>query len=251
MKGFFPIWKRELFALFATPLFWVLAVVFLFVQGLHFYVIVDQFASASAMPTDQTPLQAFFGNTSIFYLVLFLVIPPLTMRTFAEERRSGTIETLVTAPVSDVAVVLAKYAAVLVTYVAMWLPTVLYLFVLRRAGGVDFRIAGAAYLGVLLVGAGYLSVGTFASAATRSPFVALLVTAFVLLVLFVMGLSEFVVREGTLAHDVASHVSVWSQMAEFSSGIVDSRRLVFDGTLIVFPLYLAIAVVRGWKEGTG
>ena len=66
----------------------------------------------------------------LLYVVLFALVPPMTMRLFAEERRSGTIETLMTAPVSSVAVVLAKYAAVLTTYVAMWLPTVLYLVIL-------------------------------------------------------------------------------------------------------------------------
>ena len=251
MKGFLPIFKREVWSLFVTPLFWVLAVVFLAIQGLHFYVIVDQFASVAEPVSDQTPLAAFFGNTSIFYVVLFLVVPPMTMRSFAEERSRGTIESMMTAPVSPAAMVLAKSLATLVAYVAMWLPTVLYLFVLKRAGGVDFRAAAAAYLGVLLVGAGYLAVGIFASTVSRSQFISVLVTAFVLLGLFVFGLVEFVAHPGSLAYDVASHVSVWSQMTDFSNGIVDSRRLVFDLTLVVFPLYLATAVVGTWKEGSG
>ena len=97
--------------------------------------------SGPELAGDETPLSAFFGNTVLLYLVLFVLVPPMTMRLFAEERRSGTIETLMTAPVSSAAVVLAKYAAVLTTYVAMWLPTVLYLVILRRADRAAARLA--------------------------------------------------------------------------------------------------------------
>src|SRR5260370_10255791 len=168
MKSFWPILKRELFAFFFTPLAWALIVVFLIVQGMHFFLLVDHFARQSDVTGDETPLSAFFGNTVVLYLVLFLLVPPMTMRSFAEERRSGTIETLMSAPVSSVAVVLAKYAAVLTTYVAMWLPTILYLVILGRTGPLDWRSAACADLGVLLVGAGNAAVGICASGPTRS-----------------------------------------------------------------------------------
>ncbi len=169
MRAFWPIYKRELFAFFVTPLAWVLVSVFLLVQGMHFYLLIDNFATATAgSPSDQTPIQAFFGTTVLLYLILFLFVPALTMRLFAEERRSGTIETLMTAPVSSAAVVLAKYAAVLTTYVVMWAPTALYLVILSRTGDVDAHVAAAAYLGILLVGSGYLAVGILMSAITKS-----------------------------------------------------------------------------------
>ena len=114
MRAFWPIFKRELFAFWVTPLAWVLTCVFLVVQGLHFSVLVKNFAEMGSIESDQTPIQAFFGNTVLLYLVLFLLVPPMTMRLFAEERRAGTIESLMTAPVSAPAVVLAKYGAALV-----------------------------------------------------------------------------------------------------------------------------------------
>ena len=104
MRSFWPIYKRELFAFFVTPLAWVLITVFLLVQGMHFFLLIDHFANLGPAASDQTPIQAFFGNTILLYLVLFLLVPPMTMRLFAEERRSGTIETLLTTPVSTVAV---------------------------------------------------------------------------------------------------------------------------------------------------
>jgi len=249
MRAFWPIYKRELFAFFVTPLAWVLIVVFLVVQGMHFFLLVDHFATQVDATGDETPLSAFFGNTVLLYLVLFVLVPPMTMRVFAEERRSGTIEMLMTAPVSSTAVVLAKYAAVLTTYVAMWVPTVLYLVILGRTGDLDWHTAASAYLGVLLVGAGYLSLGLCASALTRSQFLAMVWTALVLLMLFILGVGEFVTRDGSTMHDVCAHVSVWAHMNDFASGIVDSRHVVFYGTLVVLPLFVATRAVEAWRWG--
>ncbi|MGH7269641.1 MAG: ABC transporter permease [Polyangiaceae bacterium] len=252
MRSFWPIFKRELFAFFVTPLAWVLIVVFLLVQGMHFFLLVDHFATGPEIAGGGTPLSAFFGNTVLHYLVLFVLVPPMTMRLFAEERRSGTIETLMTAPVSSAAVVLAKYAAVLTVYLAMWLPTILYLVILGRtdpSGSIDGRVAASAYLGVGLVGAGYLSIGVCASALTRSQFLAMLFTALVVLALFILGIGEFIMREGTTMHDVCAYVSVWSHMNDFARGLVDSRRLVFYGTMIVLPLFVATRAVDSWRWG--
>jgi ABC-2 type transport system permease protein len=249
VRSFWPIYKRELFAFFVTPLAWVLITVFLLVQGMHFFLLVDHFSSLGPGPSDQTPLQAFFGNTILLYLVLFLLVPPMTMRLFAEERRSGTIETLMTAPVSSWAVVLAKYAAVLTTYIAMWAPTAFYLVILQRSSEVDWGIAASAYLGVFLVGAGYLSLGLLASSLTTSQFLALVMTALVVLFLFVLGVGEFVTREGTIMHDVCSYVSVWAHMNDFAAGIVDSRRIVFYGSCIVLPLFVTVRAVDAWRWG--
>jgi ABC-2 type transport system permease protein len=249
MRSFWPIYKRELFAFFVTPLAWVLITVFLLVQGMHFFLLVDHFASSGLEISDQTPLQSFFGNTVLLYLVLFLLVPPMTMRLFAEERRSGTIEALMTAPVSSVSVVLAKYAAALTTYIAMWAPTVLYLVILGQTGELDVHVAASAYLGILLVGAGYLAIGLLMSAITKSQFLALVLSASIILSLFILGVGEFVTREGTLMHDVCAHVSVWAHMNDFASGVVDSRRLVFYGSLITVPLFATVRAVDAWRWG--
>ena len=249
MRSFWPLYKRELFAFFVTPLAWVLITAFLVVQGMHFFLLVDHFATSGQQLSDQTPLQSFFGNTVLLYLVLFLLIPPMTMRLFAEERRSGTIETLMTAPVSSLAVVLSKYLAAVTTYAAMWLPTGLYLVILKQTGEIDWKAAGASYLGVFLIGCGYLAVGLLMSAITKSQFLALVLTALVILVLFIMGIGEFVTREGTMLHDICAHVSVWAHMNDFASGVVDSRRLVFYGSLVVVPLFATTRAVDMWRWG--
>src|SRR5262249_3251967 len=161
----------------------------------------------------------------LFYLPLILLCPGMTMRLFAEERRSGTIESLLTAPVTTAGVVLGKFGAALTTYVAMWVPTVLYMVVLRRTAAIDWHVVGTSYLGVLGIGAGYLAIGTLMSAMTKSQLVAIVLSALVILGLFVVGIGEFVFDAGPV-HDVCAYVSVWGQMGELSKGIVDIRRMV-------------------------
>jgi ABC-2 type transport system permease protein len=247
MRGFWPVFKRELFSLFVTPLAWVLLTTFLVVQGIHFFLLANQYATDVAL-TEGGPVQAFFGKTILLYLPMLFVCPLLTMRLFAEERRSGTIEALLTAPVSAVGVTLAKYAAALVTYVAIWAPTLLYVVLIAKTGEVDWRVVGASYLGVLGVGAGYLAIGTMTSALTTSQLTAAVLSAMALIFLFMVGIGEFILDAGP-AHDVCAYVSVWSQMNDFSQGIVDLRRLVFDGTLVAVPLFITVRAVDAWRWG--
>ncbi len=239
MSGFGALFKRELFSFFVTPLAWILIVVFLILQGLHFALLVDHFSSAVDVAPGQSPLQAFFGSTVLLYLILFLLVPAMTMRLFAEERRSGTIEPLMTAPVTPIAVALAKYSAALVTYVVMWAPTVLYVVILGRAEAVDWHVIAASYFGIFLMGGGYIAIGLLMSAATRSQFLAFILTALVVLALFIIGIGEFVIPGGPL-HDLCAYVSVWAQMNDFAAGIVDSKRIVFDITLVALPLFLTV-----------
>ncbi len=105
------------------------------------------------------------------------------------------------------------------------------------------------YLGVMVVGSAYLALGLLMSALTRSQFLALVGTALVILVLFILGVGEFVAREGTTLHDVCAYVSVWAHMTDFASGVVDSRRLVFYATLTGLGLFGTVRVVDAWRWG--
>jgi ABC-2 type transport system permease protein len=248
VRGFWTIFKRELLSLFVTPVAWIVIVFFLIIQGAHFYLMVYHFAQNPELTVDQGPVQAFFGESIIFYLPLILLCPGMTMRLFAEERRAGTIETLLTAPVGTTAIVLGKFAAAFATYAIMWLPTVLYLVILRRTGEIDWHVAGTSYLGVALIGGSYLAIGTLMSSMTDSQLVAIALSALVILGLFMIGIGEFIFDAG-IVHDVCAHVSVWGQMSELSKGIVDSRRLVLDATLVVLPLFVTVRAVEAWRWG--
>ena len=247
MSGFWPIFKREVYSLFVTPLAWVLITTFLMVQGIHVFILVSQYATTVDLG-EGGPVQAFFGKTILLYLPLLFICPLLTMRLFAEERRSGTIEALLTAPVGTLGVTLAKYAAALVTYAVMWAPTVLYIVIIGKTGDVDWRAVGSSYLGVLAVGAGFLAIGTMTSALTSSQLTAAVLSTMAVTFLFMVGIGEFVADTGPV-HDVCAYVSVWSQMNDFSQGIIDLRRLVLDATLVAVPLFVTTRAVDSWRWG--
>jgi ABC-2 type transport system permease protein len=248
MSGFWAILRREMLSLWVTPLAWVLLAVFLILQGGIFYSIVAHFASFSDLSVDEGPLGAYFGQNSIFLLMtLLLVCPALSMRLLAEERRSGTIEALMTAPVGSAGVVLGKYVAALLTYVLIWVPTLLYVVILRKTGNVDWLVMLSSYLGLFLVGAQYLAIGTLASSLTKSQFVALLVTVLIQFGLFVLGIGEYIFDPGVF-HDLCSYVSLAGHMEDFSKGIVDTRRLLYDSSLAIFCLFLTVRVVDSWRR---
>lgn len=248
MRGFWPIFKRELFAMFVTPLAWVIIVMFIFTQGLHFTLLLSHFATQADLSIDQGPVQAFFGQTVFLYLPLLILCPGLTMRLFAEERKTGTIEPLMTAPIGSTGLVLAKWAAAFTTYLTMWAPTMLYMVLIRRTGDIDWNVVATGYMGVLGVGGAYLAVGTLMSALTKSQLMALVLSTLVTLSLFIVGIGEMVLEDG-VAREICAHVSVWSQMDDFSKGIIDTRRLVYDGSMIALPLFFTVRIVDSWRWG--
>jgi ABC-2 type transport system permease protein len=117
-----------------------------------------------------------------------------------------------------------------------------------RTGDVDWRVVGASYLGIFGVSAGYLAIGTMTSALTQSQLTAAVLSAMAVIFLFMVGIGEFVAESGTV-HDVCAYVSVWSQMNDFSQGIVDLRRLVLDATLVAVPLFITVRAVDSWRWG--
>jgi ABC-2 type transport system permease protein len=131
---------------------------------------------------------------------------------------------------------------------AMWLPTVLYMVLISQAGELDWRVVGSCYLAVILVGAGYLALGTMTSALTKSQFSAALLSMGSILGLFMLGIGMFIFEPGPL-RDLSAHVSLWAAMDEFSRGIVDLRRLVFGASLVVLPLFITVRAVDAWRWG--
>src|SRR5262249_50693667 len=149
VRALIAVYRREMLSLWVTPLAWVLLFIFLLIQGASFYQILLHFASFSNVSIDSGPVQAYFGQSLFLILSLLLVCPALTMRLFAEELRSGTVEGLLTTPITATGVVLAKYLSALTTFALMWAPTILYVVILRRSGSVDWHVVASSYLGVL------------------------------------------------------------------------------------------------------
>jgi ABC-2 type transport system permease protein len=159
------------------------------------------------------------------------------MRLLSEERRSGSLEILMTAPVTETQVVVGKYLAALAFYLVLWAPTVLYAVIVARYSQLDWGPLASAYLGVLGIGALFLSVGLFASGISRNQIVAALVGFALVFALFILGLLEFLVNDPS-TRQVLSYLNLIQHMEDFSKGIVDTRRLVYYLSGTVFFLFL-------------
>lgn len=246
MSGIAANLYRELRAYFFSPLAYIVAALLLVVNGVVFSLIVSYLNDPRA--AIGAPLELFFGQTVYFWLVLLFVAPVLTMRLLSEERRSGTIEVLMTAPVTEGQVVLGKYLASLVFYAFLWLPTFVYPMLLAYYSEVDWGPVMAGYLGVLGIGSLFLSIGIFASSLTRSQLVAAVLTFALLIPLFTFGLLENLFNS-ELLREVFSYLNLWQHMEELGRGIVDTRRLVYYVSATGLFLFLAARALatRKWR----
>lgn len=248
MRTFLTLWRKELTTYFLSPIAYVVMIFFLVVMGAIFSLLVSVLAEG---PAGVTVMNLLFGSP-FFWMTMLVLAPVLTMRLFAEERRSGTIETLMTAPISDTAVVLAKFAGTLTFYLFMWLPTLLYVFILRyfsaEMAPPDLGPMAGGYLGAFLIGMFYLSIGLCCSALTSNQIVSAIITFAVMIVLFLVGLLDYVAHSDT-AQAISAHVSSYNHMLEFSRGTLDSRPIVFYLSGTAFLLFATIKFVeaRNWK----
>lgn len=248
MNGFLTLWRKELTGYFLSPVAYVVSIFFLVVMGAIFSLLVSVLADG---PAGVTVMNLLFGSP-FFWMTMLVVMPVLTMRLLAEEKRTGTIETLMTAPVPDTAVVLAKYAGALSFYLLMWLPTAAYLLVLRQFSSmmdpVDFGPLAGGYLGVLLVGMFYLAIGLLCSALTSNQIVAAITGFAVMISFFLFGLLDMVSANPAL-QAVSAALSSYQHMLDFSRGAVDTRPLVLYLTGTAWLLYATVKVVeaRRWK----
>ncbi len=248
MSAFLTLWRKELTTYFLSPVAYIVMIFFLVVMGTIFSLLVSVLADG---PAGVTVMNLLFGSP-FFWMTMLVLAPLLTMRLLSEEKRSGTIETLMTAPVSDAAVVLAKFAGALSFYVCMWLPTALYVFILHHFSAEmappDFGPLLGGYFGALLIGMFYLSIGLCCSALTSNQIVSAMITFAVMLVLFLAGLMDYVAR-GDWALAVSTHLSSYSHMLEFSRGTLDSRPIVYylSGTALMLFATVKIVEARNWK----
>lgn len=248
MRTAWAIYKRELIGIFCSPLAYVVMVAFLVFNGILFWFFMSIVASHPALTGSRSPLQMFFGNTILSVLTLLVFSPATTMRTFAEERRARTFETLFTAPVTDAAVVAGKYLGAMTFYAALWLPTVLYALVVKRYGPVDWGALAAGYFGMLLIGSAFVALGVLMSALARSQVVAYMLTFLAIGgVMFALGLGSYIFQEET-TRQFFSYVNLWEHMEHFSVGLIDSRSLVYYGSVAACALALTTRTLSVRRE---
>jgi len=244
VRKFLAIVGREWRAYFFSPLAYVILAAFLLMNGLIFSAIVA-FLNTPGAPKGQA-LPFLFTNTYFWIFNLF-VVPIITMRLFAEERKSGTIETLLTSPVSETVVVLGKFTGALGFFLTLWLPTLVYVVILRSQTPIDLGPVASAYLAIALVGGYFLSIGTFASTLTKNQIVGAILAFAMLIPVFSAGLLESLSNDpGRRA--AANYLNLWDHMEEFAKGVVDSRRIVYYLTATAFFLFLTTVTLSAKKE---
>jgi ABC-2 type transport system permease protein len=245
VSGILATVGRELRGYFLSPLGWVVAALFLFYQGVSFQIILDYLSDPRA-PASMQPFAFLFGGTLFFWLLLLFIAAVLTMRLIAEERRTGTLEMLLTAPITEGQVVAGKFLAAFLFYLFLWAPTLLYPVLVSRQVKVDWGPIAAGYVGAAGIGALLLAVGVFASSLARNQVVAAILSFTFCFVFFVPAFLESLVNDPKL-RDALQYVNLYQHMDDFGRGIVDSRHLVYYVSATVLFLFLASRALEAAK----
>lgn len=240
---------REIKGFYARPVAYIVLFLWLLINGWFMFILLDYYGGPESWGRDfQEPPSVYITSHWLAIVGLGFVAPALTMRLLAEESSTGSMEMLLTSPVTDAQVALSKYLGALTYFLAMLLSIGIYLVILRQyATEWDWGPVFAGYLGLFLLGAMFLSVGLFTSSVTDNQIV-----AFILALVPIMGVTFGVLLlKGVVtfdgARDIIDHVNIWELQAQFAKGVVQWRALAFYLSSTVFFLFLA---VRGVESHT-
>ena len=242
MRNVLAIAQREVNAYFSSPIAYVLIGFFALLFGWFFYVplaFFEQQSMAMGMNPNQTLNinQMLIGptllNTTVIMLFLF---PLITMRTYSEEKRSGTIELLLTSPVTDLQIILGKFLGAMLLYAGMLAVTLIHMAILFAYGEPEWKPIATGYLGLLLMGGCFLSLGLFISSLTKNQIVAGIATFAVFLMLWVINwIGTFV---GPTTQAVLAHLSLTDHFDDFAKGVIDTKHLIYYASFMAFGLFL-------------
>lgn len=240
MTNIILICRKELKSYFASPIAYAAMALFALIFGFATYTLSRDFYryADQARMMGQTvdlneqivrPLLGFSGT-----IMLFLV-PMITMRLFAEEKRNGTIELLLTSPVRDVEIIVGKWLGAVLLYLCVLMMSVLNVALLFAWGQPDLKPVLVAYLGLVLQGSCLIAIGTFISTTTRNQIVAVGATFFVSLLLYL--LSWFTAYETTMVGQALNYLSIVPHMENFAKGLIETKDVVFYLSMIFFGLF--------------
>ncbi len=241
MRNILAIAEKELRSYFASPIAYVIIGLFallfgyFFVSYLYFFVqrSGQMFGGGGGANINDQMIRGVFLNSAV--IVLF-VMPMITMRTYSEEKRSGTIELLLTSPVTDFQIIMGKFLGALALYAAMLLVTGLYMAILFFYTTPEWKPIAAGYLGLLLMGGCFLSVGLFISSLTRNQIVAGFLTFAVFLMLWIINwMGE---QSGPTMSAVLKYLSITEHFDDFARGVLDTKHVIYYVTFITFGLFL-------------
>lgn len=238
MSATLAIARRELGSYFRSSIGWVVIALYLLLSGFTF-------AIGALRPGEPATMRSFFG---VSQWILLIVAPAISMRLLSEEWRSGTMESLMTAPVSDWQTVVGKYLGAVGFLAIMLLPTLAYAGVLELIADPDYGPIAAGYLALLLVGMLYLAAGTLASALTENQVVALLSTFFFFILLEVAA-TQGGRAAGPPLDEWLFSLSILRRVQDMAKGIIDTAHAVFFLAASAWFLVVAVIAVesRRWR----
>jgi ABC-2 type transport system permease protein len=241
VRNVLAIAQKELRSYFSSPMAYVIIGFFLLPFGVFFYLYLQAFVQQSlqmaqaggSININQQVIRYVLQNASV---IILFIMPMITMRTYSEEKRSGTIELLLTSPISDVEIILGKFFGALGLYGAMLAVTLCYMAILFVYGSPEWRPLVAGYLGLLLMGGTFLSIGLLISSTTSNQIVAGVVTFVVFLLLWIIG--WFADSAGPTLGPITSYLSITEHFDDFSKGIIDTKHVIYYLSFITFGLFL-------------
>jgi len=243
MRNVLAIAQKEVRSYFASPIAYIVIGLFVLLYG-YFYIVMlqyflrqsmqmAQFGGPQAVNINEMMLRLLFQNVTI--LVLFL-LPMVTMRTYSEEKRSGTIELLLTAPLTDFQIIMGKFLGAMALYGVMLGVTLLHMAILFVYGNPEWKPIATAYLGLLLLGGCFISVGLLISSLTKNQIVAGVTTFAVFLFLWIINwMGSF---SGPTMNEVTTYLSIIEHFDDFSKGVIDTTHLIYYVSFIAFGLFL-------------
>lgn len=255
MRRVWTIFKKEMRLYFTSPVAYVVFTCFLLIVG-YFFSSIFAFYNFTSMQAAMNPafgrdlnvtdavMRPLFSNTGV---ILLFFMPMLTMRLFAEEKRSGTIELLLTFPVRDGEVLLGKFAAAMALFLMLLGCTALYPAIAGYFARLEWGPLLAGYLGLILLGGAFLAVGILISSLTENQIVASFATFGVLLGLWVIGWSADLAGEGWRA--LFQYLSILEHLDNFGKGVIDTRDVVYYLSVIALSLFLTLRSLesRRWR----
>ena len=242
MRNIIAIADKELRSYFASPIAYIIIGLFSLLFGWFFYMYLMVFVQQSeqmmqfgggAANINQQMIRGVLLNSAV---IILFVMPMITMRTYSEEKRSGTIELLLTSPITDLQIILGKFFGALGLYIAMLFVTMLYMGILFVYGNPEWRPIVAGYLGLLLMGGCFISAGLLISSVTKNQIVAGVITFAVFLMLWVINwIGE---SSGPTTRAIVSYLSITEHFDDFARGIIDTKHVIYYLSFITFGLFL-------------
>jgi ABC-2 type transport system permease protein len=241
VRNILAIAGKELRSYFASPIAYVIIGLFALLFGWFFYAFLQFFVEESQrammgggpVNVNDRLIRGVLLNAAV---IILFVMPMITMRTYSEEKRSGTIELLLTSPLTDVQIILGKFLGAMGLFAAMLLVTMIDIAILFRLGNPEWKPVVTGYFGLLLMGGCFVSVGLLISSLTKNQIVAGFVTFAVFLLLWVINwLAD---SAGPTARTILSFLSITDHLDDFTRGIIDTKHIVYYLSFITFGLFL-------------